>query len=88
MEINVTRSTKKLAEITATSRQKLYGRSAATSALLLMQTESQARTLITQYAASAESFFAKSPGIVNLPDGKLRLLHIDNTNDIRKLVDV
>ena len=90
MEIIVTHSTKKLAEITADFATKaLQGEVPPPQLWLLMQTESQARTLITQYAASAESVFAKSPGIVNLPDGKAAACFtLTNANDIRKLVDV
>jgi len=90
MEIKTTNSTKKLSEIIADFVEKsMKGEKQPPQLWLLMKGESQARMFITEYATPAESIFAKSPEIVNLPDGKaVSCFTLISANDIRKLVDI
>ena len=90
MGINVTHSTKELADITADfSAQSMKGEILPPQLWMLMMNESQAKTLITKYAMPAESIFAQPPEIVNLSDGKAAICFtLINASDIRKLVDI
>jgi len=88
-EVAVVNSTIDLSEITADIASKsALGESQPPQLWMLMMDEPQARMLATEFAAPAESTFAASPVIINLPDGTavvhFTLLHAEH---IRQLVD-